>query len=85
MAKAKMSRVEKLHALFFETLITALEAGDPPASVLSVIRAALADAKVQPAISGDERIDRMKSLYTQLPFTDTTEDGVPTTNDRKPN
>jgi hypothetical protein len=85
MASAKKSRIETLHNMFIETLITALQAGDPPASILSVCRAALADAKVQPAISGDERIDRMKSLYTQLPFSDTTEDGVPTTNDRKPN
>jgi hypothetical protein len=76
MAKAKMSRVEKLHALFFESLIVALEAGDPPASILSVCRAALADAKITPAISGDDRVERMKSLYTSLPFTDT-EDGIP--------
>jgi hypothetical protein len=82
MASAKKSRIETLHNMFIETLITALQAGDQPASVLSVIRATLADAKVQPAITGDDRIERMKSMYTQLPFTDTTEDGIPTTNEK---
>ena len=82
MAKAKMSRVETLHSLFIEALITELQGGEPTAAILSVCRAAIADAKIVPAISGDERIDRMKSLYTQLPFSDT-EDGIPVA--RKPN
>ena len=79
MASAKKSRIETLHNMFIETLITALQAGDQPASILSVIRATLADAKVQPAITGDDRIELMKSMYTQLPFSSTDEDGVPST------
>jgi hypothetical protein len=84
---ATTADLNALHSKFAKVLNAALDGSvdddgvvtPPTASVLSVARAFLADSKIQPAMSGDDQIDRMKSLYSALPFTATNEDGVPAT------
>ena len=87
---ATTADLNALHSKLAKVLNTALDGsvdGDgvvtpPTASVLSVARAFLADCKIQPAISGDDQIDRMKSLYSSLPFPATDDDGIPTNHEK---
>jgi hypothetical protein len=75
MATSKMSRVEKLHRDFTETLITALQAGaDTPSATLSVIRSFLADAGLKP-VSDSPAHQRL--INVALPFTATDERRLP--------
>ena len=75
MASAKQSRLEKLHAMFTETLISELKEGhrDPqtgarlptPSATLSVIRSFLSDAGIKP-VSNSPAHRRLMDIA--LPF-----------------
>jgi hypothetical protein len=84
MASAKQSRLEKLHAMFTETLISELKDGhiDPetgeklptPAATLSVIRSFLADAGIKPV--NDSPVHQ-RLMDIALPFKSTDEQKAP--------
>ena len=81
MATAKQSHIETLHRYFTEALITALEAGDPPAPTLSVIRSFLSDSGVKP-VNDSPTHQRLARAFADLPFKDTDE---PTATNQKAN
>jgi hypothetical protein len=88
---ATTADLNALHSKFAKALNAALDGEadsegvvqNPTASMLSVVRAFLSDSKIAPAISGDDQLERMRATYSSLPFTDTTEDGIPTTTNEK--
>jgi hypothetical protein len=75
MASAKQSRLEKLHAMFTETLISELKDGHTnpetgerlptPSATLSVIRSFLADAGIKP-VSDSPAHQRLINVALQL-------------------
>jgi hypothetical protein len=87
---ASTSDLNALHSKFAKALNAALDGEvdsdgvvkPPAASLLSVVRAFLSDSNITPATNGDDQIERMKSLYASLPFTDTDEQGIPTTHEK---